>query len=110
MKGKRSTEQNDRMWSLLDDVAQQLLWRDWQGREIKMSSEEWKDFFWAVWKREGRMVMSDDGRSLILVGVGSRTSTLRIDEMSEFQTLIEAFGNERGVRFKALPPLAEPVR
>lgn len=98
------------MWSLLDDVSEQLPWRDWQGRQIKMSSEEWKDFFWAVWKREGRMVMSDDGRSLILVGVGSRTSTLKVAEMTEFQDLIEAFGHERGVVFKVIPPVAEPVR
>lgn len=102
---RRTPEQNDRMWSLLDDVAEQLPWRDWQGREIKMTSAEWKDFFWAVWKREGRMVMGDDGRSLILVGVGSRTSTLRVKEMTEFQDLIEAFGAERGVRFKALAHL-----
>lgn len=105
----RSGAQNDRMWSLLDDVAAQLPWRDWQGREIKMSSEEWKDFFYAVWKR-GRMVMGEDGRSLVLVGTGGRTSKMKVSEMSEFHTLIEVFGEARGVVFKALPPLAEPVR
>lgn len=104
----RSSEQNRRLWSLLDDLSEQLPWQDWQRRRIMMRADEWKDFLTATFKREQRMVMGEDGASFVLVG--SRTSSMGVAEMAEFQTFIEAFGNQRGVQFRALPPLPEAVR
>lgn len=108
MASVRSLEQNARLWSLLTDLSEQLPWQDWQRRQIKMSTDEWKDFLTATFKREQRMVMGEDGASFVLVG--SRTSKMGVAEMGEFQTFIEAFGVQRGVQFKALAPRAEPVR
>lgn len=104
---QRSLDQNARLWSLLTDLSEQLPWQDWQRRTIKMSKHEWKDFLTATFKREQRMVMGEDGASFVLVG--SRTSTMGVTEMAEFQTFIEAFGHQRGVVFKAAPVL-EPAR
>lgn len=107
MASVRSLEQNARLWSLLTDLSEQLEWRDWQNRKIKMRPDEWKDWCTATYRREQRMVMGEDGASFVLVG--SRTRTMGIAEMAEFQTFIEAFGEQRGVKFKALQQ-AEPVR
>lgn len=102
MRSTRSLEQNARLWSLLTDLSEQLPWQDWQRRKIMMRPDEWKDFLTATFKREQRMVMGEDGASFVLVG--SRTRTMGVSEMAEFQTFIEAFGTQRGVQFKALPP------
>ncbi len=104
----RSLEQNARLWSLLTDLSQQLPWQDWQRRKITMRPDEWKDFLTATFKREQRMVMGEDGASFVLVG--SRTKSMGVSEMAEFQSFIEAFGHQRGVTFKAVAPMAEPVR
>lgn len=103
MASVRSLEQNARLWSLLTDLSEQLPWRDWQQRQITMRPDEWKDFLTATFKREQRMVMGEDGASFVLVG--SRTRTMGVAEMGEFQTFIEAFGVQRGVKFKALAAL-----
>jgi hypothetical protein len=94
----RTHEQNRRLWAMLHDISEQLEWRDWQQRVIKMADHEWKDFLTATFRREQRMVMGEDGASFVLVG--SRTSTMGIGEMSDFQTFIEAFATQRGVVFK----------
>jgi hypothetical protein len=97
------------MWSLLADISEQLPWQDWQRRQITMNKYEWKDFLTATFKREQRMVMGEDGASFVLVG--SRTRSMGVAEMAEFQTFIEIFGETRGVKFKALPlSLLESVR
>jgi hypothetical protein len=97
---RRTEEQNERMWSMLDDIAEQLPWRDWQGRVIRMDSEEWKNFFLALLWREQKMVMNPEGTGMVLVDRRSGSSTLRISEMSDLMALIEAFAAERNVRLK----------
>ena len=96
----RTHEQNRRLWSMLHDLSEQLPWRDWQNRQITMADHEWKDFLTATFRREQRMVMGEDGASFVLVG--SRTSTMGVGEMADFQTFIEAFATQRGVKLRVL--------
>lgn len=86
----RSSEQNRRLWAMLNDVAEQV---DWYGQ--KLSPDDWKHVFSASLKKQ-RAVPGIDGGFVIL---GQSTSKMTVSEMSELQTLIEAFGAEKGVIF-----------
>lgn len=86
----RSSEQNRRLWAMLGDVARQV---DWYGQ--KLSADDWKHVFSASLKKQ-RAVPGIDGGFVIL---GQSTSKMTVSEMSELQTLIEAFGAEKGVIF-----------
>jgi hypothetical protein len=96
----RSTAQNRRLWAMLADVARQV---DWHGQ--KLASEDWKHVFSAALKRT-RVCPGIDGGFVVL---GQSTSQMTIAEMSEMQTLIEAFGAQHGVRFTAPEYEAEPA-
>ncbi|WP_343735321.1 recombination protein NinB [Acidovorax sp.] len=88
---KRSDAQNRRLWAMLADISAQV---DWYGN--KLTSEEWKDVFSASLKRT-KVVPGLDGGFVVC---GQSTSKMTKAEMCELQTLMEAFGTERGVRFK----------
>lgn len=88
---KRSDAQNRRLWSMLHDISQQV---DWYGQ--KLTDEEWKDVFTASLKKQKAVPGLDGG----FVICGQRTSKMTKAEMAELQTLMEAFGAERGVQFK----------
>lgn len=88
----RSTEQNARLWAMLTDISKQV---DWYGQ--KLTPDEWKDVFSAAMKRT-KVVPGIDGG---FVACGQSTSKMTKAEMSDMQTLMEAFGAERGVKFKA---------
>lgn len=87
---RRSLPQNDRLWAMLTDVAQQV---DWYGQ--KLASEDWKDVFTAA-LRKARVVPGIDGG---FVPLGMRTSDMSKGELSQLLELIAAFGAERGVKF-----------
>jgi len=89
-KKTRSIEQNSRLWAMLAEVSAQV---DWYGQ--KLSPEEWKDLLTASQKRQ-RAVPGIDGGFVVL---GARTSHMTVAEMCELQTLIEAFGADKGVIF-----------
>lgn len=89
---KRSDAQNRRLWSMLTDVSQQV---DWHGH--RLTPDEWKDVFTAALKKQKAVPGIDGG----FVVCGQRTSKMTKAEMSELQTLMEAFGAQHGVRFKA---------
>ena len=89
----RSTDQNRRMWSMLADVASQV---DWYGQ--KLSSEDWKHVLSASMKKQ-RAVPGIDGGFVVL---GPSTSKMTVQEMTELMDLIEAFGTQQGVTFKAV--------
>ena len=93
---KRSDAQNRRLWSMLHDISQQV---DWYGQ--KLTDEEWKDVFTASLKKQKAVPGLDGG----FVICGQRTSKMTKAEMAELQTLMEAFGAERGVNFKAMEGL-----
>lgn len=89
---KRSDAQNRRLWAMLTEISQQV---DWYGQ--KLTAEEWKHVFSASLKRQ-KAVPGLDGGFVVL---GQSTSKMTKGEMSELQTLMEAFGAERGVKFSA---------
>ena len=89
---KRSDAQNRRLWAMLSDISAQV---DWHGH--RLTAEEWKDVFSAALKRT-KVVPGLDGGFVVC---GQSTSKMTKAEMADLQTLMEAFGAERGVRFKA---------
>lgn len=91
----RSLEQNSRLWAMLSEISAQV---DWYGQ--KLTSEEWKDVFSAAMKRT-KVVPGLDGGFVVC---GQSTSKMTRAEMSEMQTLMEAFGADKAVRFSAVEP------
>jgi hypothetical protein len=91
----RSLEQNARLWAMLTEISQQV---DWYGN--RLTPEEWKDVFSAAMKR-AKVVPGLDGGFVVC---GQSTSKMTRAEMSEMQTLMEAFGADKGVRFSAVEP------
>lgn len=90
----RSTEQNARLWAMLTDISEQV---DWYGR--RLSPEDWKHVFTAS-LRQLDVVPNLNGTGF--VALGQSTSRMTKAEMSDLQTLMEAFGAEKGVQFKAV--------
>ena len=86
----RSLAQNARLWAMLTDISHQV---GWYGR--KLSPEEWKHVFSASLKKQD-VVPGLDGGFVVL---GLSTSKMTRAEMSDLQTLMEAFGADKGVRF-----------
>ena len=87
----RSSEQNRRLWSLLSDLAQQVVWHG-----NKLTAEEWKHVMSSSLKRQ-KVVPGLDGGFVV---IGLATSKMTRAEMAELQELIEAFGAQQGVQFK----------
>ena len=94
-KPTRTLDQNSRLWALLTDVSRQVQWPV-DGRLQRLSPEEWKDIFTAAHTKGQRVAQGIDGGFVML---GERTSRMNIGDMTDLQTLIEAFGAEHGVVF-----------
>ena len=90
---KRSDPQNRRMWAMLTDISAQV---DWYGK--RLTPEDWKHIFSSSMKKLD-VVPNLDGTGF--VALGQQTSKMTKAEMSDMQTLMEAFGAERGVQFSA---------
>lgn len=88
----RSLEQNARLWAMLTDISNQV---DWYGR--RLTPDDWKHVFTASLKKQD-VVPGLDGGFVVL---GLSTSKMTKAEMCDLQTLMEAFGAEKGVRFSA---------
>lgn len=86
---KRTLEQNSRLWALLKDVSEQVVW---YGKKLK--PDEWKVVFTAS-LRNTRVVPTIDGDGFVPLGLS--TSKMSVAEMSALQTLIEAFGAQHNV-------------
>lgn len=89
----RSSEQNRRLWAMLTDISEQV---DWYGR--KLAPADWKHVFSAS-LRKLDVVPNLDGTGFVALGLSTSTMTKR--EMADMQSLMEAFGAERGVKFRA---------
>lgn len=87
---KRSDAQNRRLWAMLGEISRQV---DWYGQ--KLSAEEWKHVFSASLAKQ-KVVPGLDGGFVVL---GLSTSKMTKGEMSDMQTLMEAFGADKGVTF-----------
>jgi hypothetical protein len=90
----RSSAQNRRLWAMLRDISQQVVWHG-----QKLSDEEWKHCFSAAMSQQ-KVVPGITGGFVVM---GQSTSKMTKAEMSEMQTLMEAFGAERDVKW------SEPV-
>ncbi len=90
---KRSIPQNDRMWAMLTDVAQQLPWHG-----VTLRPDDWKLIFLDALKRELRMVPNIDGSGF--VNLGRSSSDLTKSEMTDLIELVFKFGAEHGVKFQ----------
>lgn len=90
---KRSDAQNRRLWAMLADIAAQV---EWHGK--KLGAEDWKAIFTAS-LRSMNVVPNLDNTGFVVLG--QSTSKMTKAEMCELQTLMEAFGAEKGVRFRA---------
>lgn len=90
---KRSIPQNDRMWAMLTDIAEQLVWH---GK--RLTPDDWKLVMLDGLKRELRIVpnMAGDG----FVNLGRSSSDLSKAEMTDLIELIAAFGAQHGVQFR----------
>lgn len=88
----RSLEQNSRLWAMLGEVSEQVVWH---GR--KLSPTDWKCVFSASLRKQDVVPGLDNG----FVVLGLSTSKMTRAEMADLQTLIEAFGAQQGVKFSA---------
>lgn len=89
---KRSLPQNDRMWAMLTDIAQQLPWHG-----VKLRPDDWKLLFLDALKRELRMMQNLNGTGF--VNINQSSSDLTKGEMSDMIELMHQFGAEHGVTF-----------
>lgn len=90
----RSLEQNARLWAMLTEVSEQV---EWYGR--KLTPTDWKHIFSSS-LRKLEVVPNLDNTGFVALGLS--TSNMTRGEMSDMQTLIEAFGAERGIKFSAV--------
>jgi hypothetical protein len=88
----RSLAQNRRLWAMLGEISNQVVWH---GR--KLTAEDWKHVLSASLKKQDAVPGIDGG----FVVLGLSTSKMTVSEMTDLQTLIEAFGADQGVRFTA---------
>jgi hypothetical protein len=86
----RSLEQNAKMWAMLNEISNQVIWYD-----NKLTSEEWKDVFSASLKKQ-KVVPGLDGGFVIC---GQSTSKMSKSELNEMIELITAFGTQKEVKF-----------
>jgi sugar phosphate isomerase/epimerase len=91
-KPKRTLDQNSRFWAMLTDIAEQI---EWHG--VKLTPADWRLLFLAALKQEMRLVPNLDGNGF--VNLGSSSSDLSKEEMSDAIELIAAFGAKSGVVF-----------
>ena len=92
---KRTKSQNDRMWPLLTDLANQVIWFG-----ERYSKEDWKDLITAlVAKSKNEQQRTAPGIGGGVVMFGSRTSKMRVSEMVEVIEAIYWFGTEQNVKF-----------
>ena len=106
-RNKRSVDQNSRMWAMLTAISMQIVWVndnyvhvdsvDLELREYVMrySPDDWKDYFCHA-LRKARWMPTDDGQ---MIPLSLRTSEMDKEEHSDLTTLIEKFGDSRGVDF-----------
>src|SRR6478735_5315088 len=89
---KRSLPQNDRMWAMLTEVAEQVPYHG-----VKLTPDDLKLVFLDGLKREVRLVPNLDRTGF--VNLGRSSSDLSVSEMADMITLIQQFGDANGVIF-----------
>jgi len=87
-KKRRSNDQNAKMWAMLTDVSDSVMWH---GQEL--TKEDWKNMFTASLKGQ-QAVPGIDGGFVVL---GVKTSEMNTSEISDLIELMNAFGAEHNV-------------
>jgi hypothetical protein len=90
-KARRTLDQNAKLWAMLTDISQQVLWH---GQTL--SPEDWKTIATAS-LRKCRFVPGMDPGTVVPLGL--RTSDMTKAEMAELIELLFAFGAEREVHW-----------
>lgn len=95
---KRSTEQNKRLWAMLQAIADSDLVFDGG----KLDAEEWKDVLGSAWlkmkgRETGRVRRGLEDEPVVLGGFSS--SKLTTKDFSEFSESVLAFIDMHGVHF-----------
>lgn len=90
---KRTIPQNDKLWSMLSEVAVQLPWHG-----LKLTPQDWKFIFLDALKRELRVVPNLDGTGF--VNLGRSSSDLSKEEMGDLLELVMQFGASHDVKFQ----------
>lgn len=85
----RSIEQNALMWSLLNEISRNVVWH---GR--KLQPESWKDMATAALKKQD-VVPGIDGGFVVL---GTSTSRMTKNEMTELIEFLQAFAVQNGIQ------------
>jgi hypothetical protein len=91
----RSMEQNNLMWSCLNDLSEQVRWFD-----KRLTAEGWKDFITAHLNGQ-ELVPNMDGTGFVALGKGKSTSDMTVQEMTAVIDLAHAFGDDRDVVWSA---------
>ena len=91
-KPKRTLPQNDRMWAMLTDIAEQ---KTHFGR--KYPADGWKLIFMSACGRETQFIPALDGQGFIPWGQSS--SDLSVQEMTDLIEFMFAWGTQNGVIF-----------
>lgn len=87
---KRSTDQNRKLWAMLHDLSDQVIWHG-----NKLADHEWKDVLTAGLKRQ-RVAPGIDGGFVVL---GAKTSKMTKAEFSELVEMLYHFGAQQGVKW-----------
>jgi hypothetical protein len=87
---KRSTDQNRKLWAMLRDLSEQVIWHG-----NKLADHEWKDVLTAGLKRQ-KVAPGIDGGFVVL---GAKTSKMTKAEFSELVELLHMFGAQQGVKW-----------
>lgn len=90
---KRTLPQNDRMWAMLTDIAEQ---KTHLGR--KYTPDQWKVIFMHACGREVQFIPALDESTFIPWGQSS--SDLSVSEMTDLIEFMLKWGAENGVQFK----------
>lgn len=101
---KRTNPQNAKMHAMIRDVQQQVKPPAGQFYD----EEDWKRLFiHALWKETRLVPALDESGGFVLLG--KSTANLKTNEMADMILLIQAYGDQHGVKFKADAGL-EPTR
>ena len=86
----RSLEQNDRMWALLAIISKAA-----RIHGKAYDPDQWKCIFMRAMGKEAEFLPTLDGVQFFPTGF--RSSDLSVREMSDMQTLMEAYAAEQGI-------------
>lgn len=89
---KRTLPQNDKMWAMLTEFAEQA---EWAGK--KRTTTEWKDLFTGAVKVAGGGVEAVPGLEGGIMLLGLHTSDMSVAEMADLITYMESKAAEFGV-------------